>query len=154
MSTDNRELILLRLVAIGEEMRTAALLKTFDRNKLDLQPVDFPQGVLLDGDENADPDEATRTGARGRAVFRKVEMQPQLFLCEKGLSEEAGSKLNALRAAWLKRVLNDDQLTAILGENGYVRYESSLSSFKMGRQLDSTMLVNVSFGYILLPTAL
>lgn len=154
MSEDVRELILARLDAIGEAMRGAGIFKTWDRNKLDLTPADFPQGVLLDGDDTPNPDDPQRTGAAARAVTRRVELTPQIFLCEKGLSEGVGQKLSRLRAELLKRVLDDDQLTSLCGENGYVRYESAVSSFKMGRQLDSTMLVSFAFGYILKPTAL
>lgn len=154
MSDDRRELILLRLLAIGEEMRVAGLVRTVDRNKLDLDPKDFPQFVLLDSDETADDAWQTRTGAAARAAPNLVEMSPQVFLCEKGLSEEAGSKLNVLRFAWLSRVLSDETLSGLTGENGYARYQSALSSFRMGRQLDSTMLVTVAFGYIFKPTAL
>lgn len=152
--SDIRELILLRLMAIAEAMRAENFLKSVDRNKLDISESRLPQFVLLDADELAAGDDPVRTGARGRAVMRRVEMTPQAFFCAKALSEEAGSALNVLRAEWLRRVLNDDELTTLTGENGYVRYEEAISSFRIGKQLDATMLVTVSFGYMLLPTAL
>lgn len=151
--SDVREDILLRLLAIANAMKAAALLKTVDRNKLDISETNLPQFVLLDSDEAADDNDPVPGGERGRRAPRKVEMIPQVFLCAKGLSEDAGSRLNVLRNEWLNRVLSDEQLAALTGVNGYVRYKECVSSFRIGRQLDSTMLVTVAFGYILKPTA-
>jgi hypothetical protein len=150
MSDDIREDILLRLLAIGEGMRPAVF-KSFDRNKLDLDPKQFPQGVLLDSDEDIDDRQPTRTGRAGFAALQFVTMSPQIFLCAQGLAEEAGSKLNFMRKSWLRAVLVDSALLGLVGENGYIRYEGAVSSFRLGRQLDSTMLVTVAFGYIFNP---
>lgn len=155
MAEDRREEILARLLDLAEELRdrTDPVFDQVDRNKFNLSPK-LRHFVLLDADETADDSDPVRTGAKTALAPRRVTLTPEVFLCAQALSEDAGSALNAMRVAWLEAVYHDAALLNLLGENGFIRYDQAISSFKIGRQLDASMLVSMSFGYILRPTAL
>lgn len=155
---DTEEMILARLEAIGAELaglpeNHAQWIRSFNRNKLDYSAVKLPGIVLLDGDDEADDADPVRGDRTGGRAARKCEMSPQVAILVQAGQERIGREMNRVRRAWLNRVLNDADLITLCGPEGYIRYQGTNRSYQIGRNMDGTMLVNVSFGYIFKPTA-
>lgn len=147
---DTRELVLARLLALALGLRAAPppgvpTLKLVVRNQLGIGEADSPAFSLLDGDEDDNDDDPPYRP--GRAARRMV-MRPQGVFLVQASRDDAGTQLNALRAAWLAVVRGDAELAAILGPNGFVRYRGAQTTYLVGRACDGTMLVNIAFGYM------
>jgi len=149
---DQREAILVRLLAVSEE--TA---KTVDssfegrRNEPDL-PGTAKWVVVLDGDEIAE--DADRDGRSPMETPRHIVMTPEVQFRLLAKSEDAGTSLNALRAALIPAVLGDTDLLDLSTGRSKIRYRGSVTVTERGKKLDGAISVAFSFHYVLKPEAL
>lgn len=146
--TDKREDILARLlVACGavDGIQKAA------RNVDALSEPTRPAAIILDGDEQAVEGDPL---GRPEASPRRIEMTPEIHVLLAGQPAEAGTSVNAMRAGIIKAVLTDSELADIVGANGHIRYEGTVTEFGPGRTLQARMRLAFTFTYILIPAAL
>jgi hypothetical protein len=146
---DKREAILGRLVEIAAGVQGIA---TAVRNQDEISERARPAIVVFDADEAAD-ERAEQQGHPGRAP-NIVEMTPEVLILLGATPERVGSDLNALRAALIKAVLTDSQLTALAGTNGRVRYAGCYTHLGQGRSMEGSMGVHFTFAYVLRPEQL
>jgi hypothetical protein len=146
---DKREAILAR---IAEVAATVPGITTIARNQDEISEHKRPAIVIFDADETAD-ERADQQGHPGRAP-NIVEMTPEVLILLGTVPERVGSALNQLRAALVKAVLTDDQLIALAGPNGRVRYAGCTTYLGHGRSMEASMGVHFSFAYVLRPDQL
>lgn len=145
---DTREAVLVRLVAIAEE---SGLFEVVVRNKKRPSDDKLPACMILDADEDTDDGDPPRSGV----APRRVAMMPEIYLIgRETVAEAVGPAINALRAAFLKAVLTDAAMIAILGPNGAMRYLGCATGLAEGRSMLAEMGVNIAFHYVLKPADL
>ena len=151
---DDREAILVRLLAIAGGLQTA---KYAARNlpAIDEDDIALPAVIVLDGDEDAIDDEPSK---RPSAVPRWVEMTPMLHIVMGSKPEDIGTELNLVRAELIKTVLLDPTLNQICkrgGNRGGVRYDGMESARnEAGRLVVGQRYMRFTFGYLLIPDRL
>jgi hypothetical protein len=145
---DTRELILSRLVEIAGALPGVA---TVIRNQPKLDDTIRPAVVILDADEavEAAPDGARRAPG-GRLL---IAMTPQVFI-HAADADAAGPIVNQWRTAWLKAVLMDPGLLALVGSNGSIRYAGAATGFGWGRELRGEIGIEIALVYSLNPSDL
>jgi hypothetical protein len=143
---DKREAILARLAEVAVMVPSVS---TVARNQDELSEHKRPAIVIFDADEAAD-ERAEQQGHSGRAP-NIVEMTPEVMILLGAVPEQVGSALNELRAALVKAVLTDDQLIALAGSNGRVRYAGCTTHLGHGRSMEASMGVHFVFSYVLRP---
>ena len=149
---DKREQILQRLVSVAESLPGVSAVL---RNQPKLDDTRRPAIVILDADEAVElgPDGARREA--GATML--VAMTPQVFIHATGdnaSDDSAGPTVNAWRAAWLKAVLLDPELLALVGSNGSIRYAGSATGFGWGRVMQGEIGIEITFVYPLKPSDL
>lgn len=149
---DKREAILVRLVAIAEGLPGVAAVL---RNVPKLDDTRRPAIVILDADEAVElASEGPRRSPGGPTL---VAMTPQVFIHATGASsddESAGPVVNQWRAAWLKAVMLDAALLALVGSNGSIRYAGAATGFGWGRELRGEIGIEIAFVYYFNPSDL
>ena len=98
-----------------------------------------------------------KTGATAFADMgncTEFEFTPEIYILLGAKPEELGSVINALRARFVKSVLDDSQLGSIVGTNGDIRYEGCATALARGRSMEGEMGVSFSFTYVLRPEEL
>lgn len=143
--TDKREQILVRLLEIASTIQGVT---TAVRNKDEITDKMRPAIIILDADENAADSDPNGRSARSP---RFVTMTPEVYIILGAKPENVGTEINVLRARWLKAVLSDTSLSAIVGSNGDVRYEGCATSLARGRNMEGELGVSISFTYVLRP---
>lgn len=145
---DPRELILDRLVEIGAGIEGIVTAKRNIKRPPDelLDAI-----VVLDADETADQGDPS---GRQSHSYRRVGMTPEIYILAKGKPEEVGTRVNLLRARFVKAVLTDSELIALLGSNGEMRYEGCATALSWGREMIGDMGVSFTFHYVLRPELL
>jgi len=142
---DTRELILARiLVTLG----TVQVGVKAHRNLPDVPENLRPCLVLVDGDEEASDQDL----ARHAAFLRRVTVTPEILILI-GATDGVGSALNALRAKVLHALLFDTTLKTLLLDDDIV-YLGAHSAFQEGRRIEGSMVLRLSFTYLLRPTDL
>lgn len=144
---DKREAILQRLVEIAEALEGVA---TAVRNQDEISERSRPAIAIFDADESA-AEHATEHPGRAPNI---VEMSPEVLILLGAKPETVGSALNALRTRLIKAVLTDQQLVALAGPNGDVRYAGCSTHLGHGRSMEGSMSVQFSFAYVLRPEQL
>lgn len=146
--TDKRELILdrLQLVAGG-----VAGVVTSSRNRIECDETQLPLVSVLEGDEDIQgDDEATRRRTSSHPYT--VTATPQVLVRAGG--DDAGTKINTLRAAIIKAILADEQLNELTLNRRGIRYAGMQSTMHLARwQFGLTALV-FAFKYALDPSEL
>lgn len=155
MSTDKREMILERILAIclGLKAGDTTILSAV-RNRGLLSNERRPAVILLDGDE-ADTGLATFNG--GRTPFRPslVAMKPELYIDldeRRGTNTGVGEDLNRYRMAISQAIVTDTQLATLVGSNGKVVYNGCVTDLKSGSALTGQMRLDFTYSYIFVPT--
>jgi hypothetical protein len=146
---DKREAILARLVEIAAAIEGVAVAV---RNQDEISERSRPAIAVFDADETVD-EAAERQDHPGRAP-NIVEMTPEVIILLGAAPETVGSALNALRAKFVKAVLTDSQLIALVGSNGRVRYAGCATHLGHGRSMEGFMGVQFVFAYVLRPDQL
>ena len=146
--TDRREMILARLLEIakGIDGVTAAF-----RNRDEISEKQRPAIVILDADEAADDADPAQRPSRSP---RRVAMTPEIYILLGAKPEDLGTAINRLRARLVSAVLTDEQLIALVGSNGDIRYEGCATALARGRSMEGEMGVSFSFTYVLRPEEL
>lgn len=151
MMTDVRELIIDRLVGIGNEIPEFGYVA---RNVVaidDDQDVTLPAYIVLDGDEGAIDDEPHK---RPATVPRRVEMTPLILLAFADKPETLGTDLNTLRALLIKNVLSDGTLRSLVDRFG-IRYDGmETPRHESGRLMIGQRFIRFTFTYLLKPDEL
>ena len=142
---DKREQLLSRLLAIAQSIPGIA---SAVRNKDEISDKARPAIVILDADEVAD--DADPASRPSRAP-RRIAMTPEIYLLLGAKPEHVGPEINALRAKFIKAVLTDSELLAIVGTNGDIRYEGCATSLARGRNMEGEMGISFSLTYVLRP---
>jgi hypothetical protein len=141
---DVREDILARLL---EVVATIPNVRTVQRNDPDLDEVELPAVVVLDGDEETDENSVQKSGPAHLPML--VRMSPKITLAQQ--AEEVGSDLTTLRRELIKRVLYDPELIAKTGTNGAIRYLGCTTDFGWLRYKEGTCEAQFMFKYPLKP---
>jgi len=118
------------------------------RNRTDVPETARPCIILIDGDEEASAQDL----ARHATFYRRVTAGPEIWILI-GLTEGVGSALNALRAKILHALLHDTTLKALLLDDGVV-YDGAHSALEEGRRIEGSMVLRISFTYLLRPSDL
>lgn len=145
---DKREAILARLVEIATAVEGV---ETALRNVESVSDHKLPAITVLDADEEADDDDP-----RGRPVTapRRVTMTPEVYIDLQAAPETVGTSLNSLRAAFVKAVLEDEEIRGLTLNNIGVRYDGCTTALARGRSMTGAMGVSLTFTYTLLPSDL
>ena len=142
---DKRELLLSRLLVVAQGVSGVA---SAVRNKDEISDKARPAIVILDADEAADDADPSNRPVRSP---RRVAMTPEIYLLLGAKPEHVGPEINALRAKFIKAVLTDSELLAIVGSNGDIRYEGCATSLARGRNMEGEMGISFSLTYTLRP---
>lgn len=161
---DRRELILSRLAAIlsgltipilgGPAPATVTSIPAgnFVRNRNELDASQVPGIILLDADEVRDP--AIRRPPRGlieQAMPDQImKMTPEIYvvLDVRGISNmNVGPDLNSARLAILAAVLPDKQLQQIVGTNGDICYDGTVTDLARNRSMKGQLGISLTFTY-------
>ena len=145
---DKREQLLSRLLVVAQSIPGIA---SAFRNKDEISDKARPAIVILDADETADDADPSHRPARSP---RRVAMTPEIYLLLGAKPEHVGPEINALRAKFIKAVLTDSELLALVGSNGDIRYEGCATSLARGRNMEGEMGISFSFSYVLRPEEL
>jgi hypothetical protein len=143
---DKRDQILTRLEAVLTDLVSA---KCFRRNDTNVPTLRKNRIVLLDGDEEADPEHVRPKQAERGGIF---VAKPEVFLlC--GDPDTAGTKLNVDAAALIKTVVTDAELLALCYE-GDIRYLGRFTGFAAGRSIEAEARFDFEFRYFMRPATL
>lgn len=150
---DKRELILVRLLAIGTGL--TGIVSSW-RNRGELKSDKRPAFVVLDGDER----NVQQAEGRGRVAMSPtvMEMTPQMFVLlvprDTAKNEGVGAELSAWRAKLLKALATDAQLIDLVGPNGQIIYRNMLSDMKTDSTLYGELQFDFAIRYVLNPSDL
>jgi len=162
---DRRQLILARLEDLlgsltvpllgGPNGPVSIVPGTFQHNRNELSKSYVPGIVLLDADEIKDTRVQLRPrGLQERAVPPAImKMTPEIYvvLDTRGIeNENAGEDLNTARLAILAAILPDKSLQGIVGANGDICYDGSVTDFARNRTMQGQMGVSITFSYPLI----
>jgi hypothetical protein len=154
---DAREGILARLTV---RMATIPGIASVFRNKEDPSVTSFPAIVVMDDSELED-DATRRDRMEGRGKILKrggqtiMTMAPQIVIWLGAIPDNIGTELNSFRAAVIKAIYDDDQLAALVGTNGDIRYEGCTTHLAWGtKETTGVMILKFTFAYYLLPSEL
>lgn len=153
MTTDRRELVLVRLLAI---LATVPPIQVVVRNRGELPAEKRPAIVLLDGDETARLNVAQSRG-RLTAAPCFVDMTPEIFVvmdAREPPNALIGKDMNTLRIAIVRAIYADADLKTILSSNGEIRYGGTSTDMASGRSMEGQMHIRLVFTYPLLPSEL
>lgn len=144
---DIREQILSRLLAIGNELKTAGDVVYAARNEVSLDDdAALPAFIVLDADEMADDADPR---ARPSNAPRRVTLTPQIVIALQARSESVGTELNTLRRRVIKAILGDAVLSSHVGANGSIRYEGGQTDLGVGRAMTGQMAMTFAITYVL-----
>lgn len=153
MSTDRRELVLARLIAI---LTAIPNVQAVVRNRGELPADKRPAIALLDADEVARPGVPQQRG-RLIAAPNIVDMTPEIYVVmdpREPPNEKIGEDMNAMRVTIVKAIRFDQQLATILGGNGDIRYLGTQTDMASGRSMEGQMSIRMTFTYPLIPSEL
>lgn len=153
MTTDRRELVLVRLMAI---LATVPPIQVVVRNRGELPADKRPAIVLLDADEVA---RLQATQSRGRLIAAPclVDMTPEIYVvmdAREPPNDLIGTDMNTLRIRIVHAIYNDATLKNILSSNGDIRYAGTVTDMASGRSMEGQMHIRMTFTYPLLPSEL
>lgn len=109
--------------------------------------------VVFDGSEQRAATGASDGPRDGRAsaVFA---MRPELHVFLQATPGDAGKALNKIRASAISIVVLDEDLRALAGPNGWVRYLGCDTSAERGRAVEADMSLVFEIGYVVSPLKL
>jgi|SRR5579864_2485225 len=162
-TNDRRELILERLATIlsgltipilggpAPKVATSIPAGNFVRNRNELDAKAVPGIILLDADEVQVPYKRPERGMTERGVPDTImKMTPEIYviLDVRGITNEnVGPDLNAARLAILAAVLPDQQLQKIVGPNGDICYDGTVTDLARNRSMKGQLGISLTFKY-------
>lgn len=152
MPLDKRELILLRIEAVLKEQIGDNMVY---RNRSDLESMQRPCAILLDGNESS-TGTLTRKSGRGPDIrVDLMELRPQIYLFlkrrEERLAHERGPELSGWRVQLLNAIINDDEMIGLVGSNGGIFYRGHDTDMQTGEAVQGMLLLHFAFQYVLDP---
>jgi len=151
---DVREEILVRLLEVLQSNEAAPLLSAH-RNRSDVETMERPCAILLDGVETSTASLQRKSGRGPDIRVDLVEMRPQVFLFLQARKEaqaaERGPELNSYRLGIMNAVRNDTQLIELVGSNGGIFYRGCDTDMQTGEAVQGMMLFHFAFQYVLDP---
>lgn len=152
MTTDRREMVLVRLLAI----LAVPPIQVVVRNRGELPADKRPAIVLLDADETA---RLQVSQSRGRLIAAPclVDMTPEIYVvmdAREPPNDLIGTDMNKLRVDIVHAIYNDATLKTILSSNGDIRYAGTATDMASGRSMEGQMHIRMTFTYPLLPNEL
>jgi hypothetical protein len=151
---DKRELILVRLKGILEDVKTELSVVTVARNRGLLKNEKRPALVVLDGDERF---RLTNDRHRGRAGMMAPSIQimnPEIYILldeARPITDETGTKLNQMRIVLVHAIATDSALATLVGSNGNVVYNGCVTDLKSGGALSGEMKLDFAIQYVFDP---
>ena len=143
---DNRELILQRLEAILTTLADGTMIRVY-RDRAEFDHTELPAYVLLDGIET--------TGVRGadRRGPQIMLLTPQIFYVpqptETQFNVGVGPDLSEMRVAMIKTIMQDSDLSDLLGSNGYAEYRGMETDMQTGAEVKGQFRMDFAFAYVL-----
>lgn len=143
-----REAILARMLTLAEGL---GQIVTAKRNQLFNDDLHLPALIIFDGDETARDSDPPR---RPATTVRRIDMRPVVTIQVSAGSDQVGTELNAIRAAYLKALTEDAELIALTHDRVGFRYEGCAPVVEQGRLIEGALQLQASFTYILNPAEL
>lgn len=145
---DRRESILARLVVIA---KTVVAPECVFRNQNDIPETARPAIVIYDADEVAD----SQAFGRGRPPMGTniMIMSPEVFALLEAGAVDIGPALNTLRARFVKAVLTDATLVALVHNND-IRYTGFTTALAVGRSMEGDSGIGLEIRYLFRPEEL
>ena len=129
--------------------------KNFVHNRNELPQELVPGIILLDADEVSDPRGIQAPPGRGGPPGAKLmRMTPEIYVVldvRKPNNVNVGEDLNKARLAVLGVILNDTTLQQIVGSNGQISYDGSVTDLARNRTMQGQLGVSITFVYPLIP---
>lgn len=165
---DRRTEILARLVALlsnitipllGDKLNGPISITPdkFVHNRGEL-PAEKVAGIaLLDADETKDPRTPSNQGRAGPVAPSLMRMSPEIYIVlnvRKPDNANVGEDLSTARAAVLNLILNDDELSRLVGANGQIIYDSCVTDLARNRTMRGQMGLVITFVYPFYPQGL
>lgn len=167
MPTDKREMLLNHMFTLIQQVPGFV---SYYRNRGEVslygEPTElYPQGVpqlpaifLLDGRE-VPIIPVSRGRSHGMPPGSTIlEIQCQVFIIlmprENQENDTVGQELNSLRMALCKKILKDETLAALCGNNGEVEYRGCETDLQTGSSIEGQMQLDFSLQYLFTTTAL
>lgn len=151
---DRREAILARLAEIAEGLTTESdpLVQGAGRNENTVSDSGLPAIMVLEGDEEVDPDETRINRPSDRPQL--VHMLPQILIIGAEKRSELGPTLNAIRAVVIKAVTSDADLKTLAGIKHAVHYHGMQSDLAFAREMVGRFSLRFLIKYWLEPAEL
>jgi len=160
VSVDKRELILLRMKAILDDV--PGIISAW-RDRGEIPPTDketaaanLPALVLLDGTEDI------KISTSGKNQYGKIPatiftLKPQIYIILMPQAEPLntlGELLSAFRISIYKAITTDPGLLGLLGTSGGIEYRGSVSDMQSGGSLEGQMRLDFWLDYVFNPAEL
>lgn len=143
---DRREQILARLVEIFDASNDFVTVK---RNTLNLDKDLLPALVVFDADEtNADFAGMPTWTPKNRAQM--MTMRPEIYIVISDKQGDVGTTLNRLRSVAYRAIVGDNQLHAIVGDNGRIVLGAMHTALATGRKMSGELKLSFEFTYPLM----
>lgn len=162
---DRRQAILDRIYALlsgitipllgGPDGATAIVPGNIVHNRNELDKTLTPGIILLDADEIKDPTQQLRQ--RGltetRVPSNIMKMTPEIYvvLDTRGIGNmNVGADLNTARLTILAAILPDTTLQQIVGSNGNIVYDGTVTDLARNRTMQGQLGISITFTYPLI----
>lgn len=127
----------------------------FTRNRNQLQKYDVPAVMLLDADETRDRSrERRQRGLVENGVPDQImKMTPEIYVVldvRTIQNVNAGTDLNKARLAILGTIFPDKTLQKIVGAEGDINYDGTVTDFARNRQMKGQLGISITFTYPLM----
>jgi hypothetical protein len=127
----------------------------FSRDRNQLQKFDVPAILLLDGDETRDMSKprAQRGLVENGIPSQIMKMTPEIYVVldtRTILNVNAGKDLNTARLAILATLFPDRTLQKIIGPEGDINYDGSITDFSRNRTMKGQLGISITFTYPLI----
>jgi len=145
---DKREQILTRLFEI---MNTVTDFETHARNRGLMDQDMRPAIILLDGSEVVRTASKTDHIGHPKISVMLLTMRPQIFIVlkfKKPQNDGLGEELNAFRIKVMDAIIQDTDLSAIIGSNGNIVYEGCDTDLESGRMVEGQMQIKLAITYV------
>ena len=127
----------------------------FSRNRNQLQKFDVPAILLLDGDETRDMSKArAERGLVENGIPSQImKMTPEIYVVldlRTIQNVNAGKDLNTARLAILATIFPDKLLQQIVGSQGNINYDGTVTDFARNRTMKGQLGISITFTYPLI----
>jgi molybdenum cofactor biosynthesis enzyme len=142
---DRREAILSRIVEVIEATSEFAVVS---RNKPNAGEGRMPEAVVFDADEESAvmPDTSRWREADAPQL---MTMRPEIYVLIAANAANAGPRLSELRAAVYRAIVEDKELSDLVGRTGRIIMQACRSQFAVGRTMQAELRIEFAITYVL-----